>query len=65
MAKLGKALLIASAVYTSYYIGKVSGYIKGTLVTCKAFVERGNKDEEALDMIKKAQEEANEKGSGN
>lgn len=65
MAKLGKALLIASAVYTSYYIGKVSGYIKGTLVTCKAFVERDSKGEEALDMVKKAQEEANGQGSGN
>ena len=65
MAKLGKALLIVSAVYTSYYIGKVSGYINGTLVTCKAFVERDSKSEESLDMVKKAQEESNGQGSGN
>lgn len=65
MAKLGKALLIASAVYTSYYIGKVSGYIKGTLVTCKAFVERDVKNDDSVNMIKKAQEEANGQGSGN
>ena len=65
MKTIGKILLFASAVYTSYYVGTISGYVKGTLVTCKAFVEKNDNKETDVSMIKEVQEESNGQGSGN
>ena len=68
MMKLGKAFLFVATVYTAYYVGTISGYVHGTLTTCKAFVEKGDKKdskEDAINTIKEAQEESNGQGSGN
>lgn len=65
MVKLGKAFLLVATVYTAYYVGTISGYVHGTLTTCKAFVEKGDKKEDAVNTIKEAQEESNGQGSGN
>lgn len=65
MVKLGKAFLFVATVYTAYYVGTISGYVHGTLTTCKAFVEKGDKKEDGINTIKEAQEESNGQGSGN
>lgn len=68
MVKLGKAFLFVATVYTAYYVGTISGYVHGTLTTCKAFVEKSDKKdntEDALNTIKEVQEESNGQGSGN
>ena len=55
MVKLGKAFLFVATVYTAYYVGTISGYVHGTLTTCKAFVEKSDKKdntEDALNTIK-------------
>ena len=65
MVKLGKAFLFVATVYTAYYVGTISGYVHGTLTTCKAFVDKSGNKEEALNTIKEAQEESNGQGSGN